>query len=241
MENKSFSMGIRDGLPICIGYLSVAFAFGIFATGSGLTVLEAVMISLFNVTSAGQLAGVPIIASGGGLIELAMTQLVINSRYALMSVSLSQKFGKSIRLCDRFPIAFVNTDEVFAIATSKHGTVGRKYMYGLLITPVLGWTFGTLVGAVAGNILPLILISALGIAIYAMFVAIVVPAARDSVSTAICAGISVLLSCLFNYVPVFSVIPDGFIIIICAVIAAVALAVFAPLPDEDVEEKEEIA
>jgi predicted branched-subunit amino acid permease len=199
------------------------------------------MISLFNVTSAGQLAGVPIIASGGGLIELAMTQLVINSRYALMSVSLSQKFGKSIRLCDRFPIAFVNTDEVFAIATSKHGTVGRKYMYGLLITPVLGWTFGTLVGAVAGNILPLILISALGIAIYAMFVAIVVPAARDSLSTAICAGISVLLSCLFNYVPVFSVIPDGFVIIICAVIAAVALAVFAPLPDEDAEEKEEIA
>jgi predicted branched-subunit amino acid permease len=233
MENKSFRMGIRDGLPVCIGYLSVAFAFGIFATGSGLTVFEAVMISLFNVTSAGQLAGVPIIAAGGSLVELAMTQLVINSRYALMSVSLSQKFGESVRIRDRFPIAFVNTDEVFAIASAKEGSVGRKYMYGLIITPVVGWTSGTLIGAVAGNILPLIVISALGIAIYAMFVAIVVPAAKTDKATALCALLSVMLSCIFNFVPILSIIPSGFVIIICAVAAATVFAIVAPIPDAD--------
>ena len=236
IENKSFSMGIRDGLPICIGYLSVAFAFGLFATGAGLTVLEAVMISLFNLTSAGQLAGVPIIAAGGSLIELAMTQLVINSRYALMSVSLSQKFGESVRLRDRFPIAFANTDEVFAMASAKHGTVGRAYMYGLMITPILGWTLGTLVGAIAGNVLPVILISALGIAIYAMFVAIVVPAARAERSTALLAAFSVVLSCIFNFVPVFSGIPAGFVIIVCATVAALVFALVAPIPDEEENE-----
>ena len=109
-------MGIRDGIPICLGYLSVSFAFGIFATSAGLSILETVFISMLNVTSAGQLAAVPIIAAAGSYIELILSQLVINLRYALMSVSVSQKFGNSVRLADRFPIAFVNTDEVFAVA-----------------------------------------------------------------------------------------------------------------------------
>lgn len=233
MENRSFLMGLRDGVPICIGYFSVAFAFGIFATGTGLSVLEAVMISLFNVTSAGQLAGVPIIAAGGSLIELAMTQLVINSRYALMSVSLSQKFGPSVRIADRFPIAFVNTDEVFAVASAKETTVGRTYMYGLIITPVLGWTTGTLIGAIAGNVLPTVIISALGIAIYAMFVAVVVPAAKTEISTAMCALLSVAISCAFSFIPQLGVVPDGFVIIICAVIAATVLAIVRPVPDTE--------
>jgi predicted branched-subunit amino acid permease len=112
MENnrKYFFKGIMNGMPICLGYLSVSFAFGIFAGESGLSVLETLMISMTNVTSAGQLAAVPIIATGGTLIELAVTQLVINLRYALMSVSLSQKLGKSITFFDRFILAFVNTD-----------------------------------------------------------------------------------------------------------------------------------
>ena len=134
-ENNNFKKGIIDGLPICFGYLSVAFAFGIFAGKNGLSILEALAISMTNVTSAGQLAAVPIIASGGTLIELAITQIIINLRYALMSVSLSQKLGKSVNMLDRFIIAFVNTDEVFAVASSNKLNVGKKYLYGLILTP----------------------------------------------------------------------------------------------------------
>ena len=109
-EQNSFLKGIKDGLPICFGYLSVSFAFGIFAVSNGLGIFEALLISMTNVTSAGQLAAVPIIVSGGTLLELAMAQFVINLRYALMSVSLSQKLGQSVRLFDRFVVSFVNTD-----------------------------------------------------------------------------------------------------------------------------------
>ena len=234
-ENNNFSIGIRDGVPICLGYLSVSFAFGIFATSAGLSVLETVLISLFNVTSAGQLAAVPIIAAAGSYIELILSQLVINLRYALMSVSVSQKFGRTVRLRDRFPIAFVNTDEVFAVACGNELSVGRKYMLGLITTPFLGWGLGTLLGAIAGNILPAIAISALGIAIYGMFIAIVVPAARDSRSTALCALLSIALSCAFYYAPVLREIPSGFVIIICAAAASLLFAIVAPIEDEEVD------
>lgn len=230
-EENSFAKGIRNGLPICFGYLSVAFAFGIFSIANGLTVPEAVLMSMTNVTSAGQLAAVPIIAGGGTLIELAVSQLVINLRYALMSVSLSQKLGGSVRMIDRFVIAFVNTDEVFAVASSQSGAVGKKYLYGLILTPFLGWTLGTLLGAVAGNLLPSVVISALGVAIYAMFVAIVFPKAKKHRPTAICVLIAIALSCAFRYIPVLQAVPSGFSVIICAVIAAALMAWLAPIKE----------
>lgn len=230
-------MGLRDGIPIALGYLSVSFAFGIYATGSGLSVLEAVLISAFNVTSAGQLAAVPIIALGGSFLELALTQLIINLRYALMSVSLSQRMGSSVTVADRFLISFVNTDEVFAVAMSKEQAVGRKYMLSLILTPFIGWVSGTLLGAVAGNILPSVVVSALGIAIYAMFIAIVIPEAKKKRMTALCAVISVALSCLFYFVPTLKAIPSGFTVIICAVAASALLALIAPVPDTDGEEE----
>lgn len=234
-ENNNPKIGLRDGIPICLGYFSVSFAFGIFATGEGLSVLESVMISVFNLTSAGQLAAVPIIADGGSFVELALTQLIINLRYALMSISLSQKLGESVSLGDRFVIAFSNTDEVFAVASGQQGTVGRKYMYGLIATPILGWTLGTLFGAVAGNILPTVVVSALGIAIYAMFIAIVVPVACFDKKTGLCALLSVALSCLFYFTPVLNTVPSGFVIIICAVLASVIFALLFPIPDEEVQ------
>ena len=196
-ELKSFKKGIVDGLPICLGYLAVSFAFGISAVGQGLSVFEALIISMTNVTSAGQLAAVPIIVSGGTLVELAVAQLIINLRYSLMSVSLSQKLGKSVKLADRFLISFVNTDEVFAVASAQRGKVGKKYLYGLIITPYLGWSLGTFLGAAAGDILPEIISSALGLAIFGMFVAIVVPDARKSKSIALCALFSAVVSCIF--------------------------------------------
>ena len=234
MEQNSFKRGISDGMPICIGYFSVSFAFGIFAVGAGLSVLEALLISMTNLTSAGQLAAVPIIAGGGTFLELAVSQLVINSRYSLMSVSLSQKLSRKISNIDRLLIAFGNTDEIFAVATSNKMPVGRRYMFGLILSPYLGWSGGTLFGAIAGNVLPPIVITSLGVAIYGMFIAIVVPQIKRSLSVAVCAGLAVLLSCMFKYVPFLSVVPSGFVIIICAVVAALVCALLFPIPEEEV-------
>ena len=231
-ENTSFKAGIKDGLPICFGYLSVSFAFGIFATGAGLSVYEALLISMLNVTSAGQLAAVPIIVSMGSFVELALTQFVINLRYALMSVSLSQKLGESVRIRDRFLISFVNTDEVFAVSSAKSGKVGRIYMFGLILTPYLGWSLGTLLGAVAGNILPALLISALGIAIYAMFTAIVMPFAKSGLKPLLCVGMAALISVVLFYVPIFASIRSGFKIIITAVVTSLVFAVLSPIEEE---------
>ena len=217
-ENNKFLTGIKHGIPICLGYLSVSFAFGITAVDSGLSILEALLISMTNLTSAGQLAAVPIIAGGGTFIELAIAQLIINLRYSLMSVTLSQKLGKTVR--------------TFAVSSSKTDQVGRMYMYGLALTPFLGWSLGTLLGAVAGNILPAGVTAALGIAIYGMFVAIVVPEMKRSISTAACVAIAVALGCAFRYIPFLSDVPSGFVIIICAVIASAVMAIVAPIKSD---------
>ncbi len=234
-DNFSFKMGLYNGIPIGLGYLSVAFAFGIFATNSGLGILESVFISMFNVTSAGQLAAVPIISSGGSVFELFLTEVVINSRYSLMSVSLSQKFGDSVRLRDRLIFGFMNTDEVFAVAVSKPASVSRKYMYGLIIAPFVGWTVGTLFGAVAGNILPDVLVSSLGIAIYGMFIAILMPEVRREKSTMLAVIAATALSCLFFYLPQLSKIQGGFVIIIVSVLTSLVFALIRPIDNEEEE------
>lgn len=236
-EINSFKKGLKDGLPICIGYFSVSFAFGIFAVENGLTVWQAVIVSLANLTSAGQLAGVPIMASGS-LIEIAVSQLVINSRYSLMSVSLAQKFSKNVKFKDKLLIAYANTDEIFAVSISQNGEIGKKYMWGLILLPVIGWTSGTLLGGVAGNILPTIITAALGLAIYGMFTAIVVPVAKKEKATAICVLFSIALSCAFKYIPLLSKVPSGFTVIICAVVASAIFAIVAPIKTE--EENEEV-
>lgn len=232
-EKKGFVKGLVDGLPICFGYISVGFAFGIFAISNGLLAKEAVFISMSTVTSAGQLSAVPIIATGGTLFELALTQLIINLRYALMSVSLSQKFDKGIKMIDRFILAFVNTDEVFAVASSQQGKVSRNYMYGLIITPYLGWSLGTLAGALAGNVFPPMVTSALGVAIYGMFIAVVLIPSKKSKTTAFCVLTAIALSCMFYFTPVLKTIPQGFSIIICSVAASVLFAIIAPVKQEE--------
>ncbi len=237
-ENNNFRMGLRDGLPIFLGYLSVSFAFGITAITYGLSVIEALLISMTNLTSAGQLAGVPIICGGGTLIELAVTQLVINLRYSLMSVSLSQKLGESVKLRHRFLIAFGNTDEIFAVSASKSQQLGKKYFYGLILMPYIGWSSGTLLGAIAGNLLPEAIISALGIAIYGMFIAILVPAAKQRAATAVCILFAAAMGCLFKFLPGLNRIPGGFVIIISAVSLSLLFALIAPIKIEENEGEE---
>ena len=132
---RSFHRGVRDGLPIGLGYFSVSIGFGLLAVSGGLTLLQAVLISMCNLTSAGQMAGVNVMFAGGTLVEMAVSQGVINLRCALMSLSLSQKFAPRVRLRHRFAIAFFNTDEVFAVASAQAGELGERYMFGLGIAP----------------------------------------------------------------------------------------------------------
>ena len=235
---KQYLKGLRHGVPIAVGYLSVSFAFGIQATNSGLTSIQAILISLFNVTSAGQLAGLQLMVSSASLIEMMLTQLTINLRYALMSLSLSQKLDKTMTLPHRLLLSFCNTDEVFVVASQQPGKVGRAYLYGLTNGPFLGWVLGTGLGALAGGLLPESVTAALGIAIYGMFVAIILPPFRRSREVRIVIIISVALSCLISLLPLLSFISPGFRIIICAVTASALGAWLMPLPDEAQEDEE---
>lgn len=236
MYHNSFRAGLRDGLPIALGYFPVSFTFGMLAISQGLPAFQAVLISATNLTSAGQFAGLTVIAAGASLLEMALTQLVINLRYALMSLSLSQKLDSRVTLLQRCIVAFGNTDEIFAVASSKPGTIGARYLYGLILGPVLGWTGGTLAGAVASGLLPAMVQSALGVAIYGMFIAIVVPPARQFRPVLAVVLIALALSCGFAWLPVLRQVSAGFAIIFCTVLAAGAGALLFPL-----EEKEEEA
>ena len=228
----SYRRGLKDGLPIALGYLSVSFAFGIQATMAGLTPPQAVLISLLNVTSAGQLAGLQLMAAGAGLWEMALTQLTINLRYALMSLSLSQKLDETMTVLHRLLLSFCNTDEVFAVASQQPGRVGRRYLYGLTNGPFTGWVLGTALGALAGGILPQALTDALGIAIYGMFIAIVLPPFRRLPQVRMVVLVAVSLSCLFTLAPVFAFLSSGFRVILCAVAASALGAWLMPMPFE---------
>jgi len=232
-SRRDFRNGIKDGIPIALGYLSVSFGFGIMAVSNGLSVFAAVLISMTNLTSAGQVAGLTVIASNGSFIEMAIAQLVINLRYSLMSLSLSQKLDKRFTILSRLGISFGITDEIFAVSSGKTEDVSKHYMAGLISLPWVGWAMGTLLGAAAGEILPEKIKAALGIAIYGMFVAIFVPAAKKAIGVFIVIIIAVTASCCLKYIPVFDGISDGFAIIICTVLAAVAGAVFFPVKTEE--------
>ena len=239
-ENNNIKMGLRDGIPIAIGYFSISFAVGFFASGLGISAIEALLISMLNLTSAGEIAAIPIIAAGGSLFELGLTQLVINSRYALMSVSLSQRLGKSVRLGDRFLIAFFNTDEIFAVAMGKRAPLGTKYLLSLGLLPLVGWSLGTLLGALLGSVLPALITEALSVAIYAMLIAIIVPAARSERHTALCVLLSAALSFVFEFLPHLDGVPRGIAIVLITVLVSAVFALVAPI-EEKADEKEEVA
>ena len=227
-----FRKGLRDGIPICLGYFAVSFAFGILAVRLGITPLEAGLISLTNLTSAGQFAGITIMASMGSLLEIGLSQLIINLRYLLMSISLSQKVDESFTVPWRCILGYAITDEIYAVAVSQE-SVSRRYFIGLMITPVIGWTSGTVCGAVLGSILPAVITDSLGLALYGMFIAIIVPAARDSRPVLISILIAVSIRMALTYIPVFSGISGGFAIIICAVAASAAAALLFPVEEEE--------
>ena len=226
--SPTFRQGIRHGIPIALGYLSVSFTFGMKAVGDGLTVLQAVLISMTNLTSAGQFAALPLMLSGGSMTEMALTQLTINLRYALMSLSLGRKLDGTMGTPQRMFFSFANTDEIFAVASSQPGTVGKSYLYGLMLTPWIGWSLGTLLGAAAGTLLPEFVRTAMGIAIYGMFLAIILPPCREHKAVRTVTAAAVILSLCFRYIPGLNTISSGFSIIICAVAAASLGALLFP-------------
>lgn len=230
--NGKFIKGLRDGIPIALGYLSVSFTFGIKAVNSGILWWEALLISMTNLTSAGQLAGISVIAARGTLFEIGMTQLVINMRYALMSLSLTQKLDGRFGRAKRWLAGFGITDEIFAVASGSRDAVTASYMAGLIVTPLIGWSAGTALGALAGNILPAAVQSALSVAIYGMFVAVFVPPMKKNRAVAMVVAMGIALSCCFRWLPVINKVSEGFAIIICAVIAAAVGAVLFPISEE---------
>lgn len=239
--NKPFVQGMKDGFPIFLGYFSVSIAFGMSCVIMGIPTLEAVMISLTNLTSAGQVAGSALIAAGASFTELLLTTVVINARYFLMSLSLSQKLDSSMNWWKRMLAAYGVTDEIFAVEISQK-KLKFPYIMGLILTPTVGWVSGTFVGATAGELLPAAVAGALNIALYAMFIAIVLPPATSDKGIMLCAAASVVLSCLFAVLPGFKEISSGYAIIVVTLIVSGFCAWKAPRENEEeeiVEEAEE--
>ena len=234
MRSKDYRRGFSRGIPVGVGYFSVSFGFGAMAAAQGIRVLDAALISLTNLTSAGQFAGLTLIVAGTTLWELILTQLVINSRYALMSLALSQKMGQRIGVRQRLVVAFFNTDEIFALAMAEQEPLSTPFMLGLGTTPILGWTLGTLMGALAGSVLPEQIRMALGVMLYGMFIAIVVPPARKEKQILAAVVLALVLSCLFTWVPVLQAVSSGISIVICTVAAAAVCAALFPVVDEEV-------
>lgn len=237
MRYEEFKEGIRDGIPICLGYISVSVAFGMTAVLSGIPVWAAVLISLTNVTSAGQFAGTNLLVARGTYLELALTTLIINIRYFLMSLSVSQRVEQRMGIGKRLAVAFGITDEIFAVSMQRKKRLSASYMAGLILTPVLGWTGGTLIGATATSLMPPILSAALGIALYGMFIAIIIPPARVHKSVLYAVLLAVALSCLFYWMPGLKKLSGGWSIIIITVAVSALMAWKFPVSTEDEEDE----
>jgi predicted branched-subunit amino acid permease len=230
---KSFYYGLKRGYPIALGYIPVSFTFGLMAVSGGLPVWLAIFISMSNLTSAGQFAGTNLILSGSGYIEIALTTFIINIRYSLMSLSLTQRLDKDMTIPKRLLIAFGVTDETFTVASMEQGKLSFPYLCGLIIGPFLGWTTGTVLGSMICSALPDTLSSAMGIALYAMFIAIIIPPAKKSKPIVVIILISVVTGCILRYLPLFRFISAGFRVILATFLGAGLGAFLYPADDSD--------
>lgn len=228
---KNYRRGLAAGIPIALGYLSVSFTFGIMAVSYGLSWWQAVLISMTTVTSAGQFAGIGIMIHPHQYFQMLISQITINIRYSFMSISIGQKVDSRFRGLSRWLLGFTMTDEIFAVA-SQEESVSRSFFAGLSTLPYIGWSLGTLLGAILGGVLPDRVMSALSLAIYGMFTAIVVPEMKKSRPVIFVVILAILLSCLFYYVPLLSKISSGITITVVAVVSAIVAAILFPAADE---------
>ena len=236
MNWNEYRVGVNRGLPVGLGYFSVSFGFGAMAVAQGVSAAKATLISATNLTSAGQFAGLTLIVAAATLWEMVLTMLVINSRYSLMSLALSQRMGERIGVLPRLLIAFFNTDEIFALAMAREVPLTVPFLLGLGTLPILGWTSGTLCGALAGSVLPADIRAALGVMLYGMFIAIVVPPARKERNIFSAVVLALVFSCLFAWVPVLKTVSAGISIVICTVAAAAICAWLFPVAEEEAAE-----
>ena len=235
MDNKScFSKGIRDGIPIALGYFAVSFSLGIAARSAGFTAFQALLMSLFNNASAGEFAAFTLIAAGAGYIEVALMTLVTNARYLLMSCALSQKLAPSVPLRSRMLIGFDVTDEIFGVSIAYPGKLNPWYTYGVMLVALPGWAVGTYFGVLMGNILPLRLVSALSVALYGMFIAVFMPPTRKDKVIAMLVVASMFLSWAFSVIGLFSFMSEGARVIFLTVAISAAAAWLFPVKDEEV-------
>lgn len=228
-----FLRGLRNGIPICAGYFAVSFALGIAARNIGMDWMQSFVMSLTMVASAGEFAAVTLISSAAGVVEMVTTSIIVNLRYFLMSCSLTQKLDPQLPFCHRFLLPYCITDEIFGLSVSVEGYLRPIYSYGITLISVAGWCGGTVLGVLVGNILPEALSSALGVAMYGMFLAIIIPPAKKDHFIGVLVFLSMLMSWLFSVVPVLRDISSGFRIIILTILIAGAAAMIKPVPDEE--------
>lgn len=231
MAYSDYKNGFITGIPIGLGYLPVSFTFGLMAVQGGIPLWLAVFISLSNLTSAGQFAGTTLILANAGYLEIILTTFVINLRYMLMSLSLSQKLEPAVTTKKRLLVGFGITDEIFALASLRQGKLSAAYMYGLMTAPIFGWTLGTLLGGYTSALLPDSLQNAMGIALYTMFIAIIIPPAKKSKPIQAVIALSIIITCILKYA--VTVISSGFQVIIATLISAAVMAVLVPVKDEE--------
>lgn len=227
--------GLRDGIPICLGYFAVSFALGINAREVGLNWLQALGMSAGMVASAGEFAALVLIQGSAGVLEMITTTLIVNLRYFLMSCSLTQKLRADLPFIHRFFLSYCITDEIFGLSSAVKGYLNPFFTYGITIISVFGWSAGTVTGVLAGNILPAIITGALGVSLYGMFLAIIIPPARTNRFIGLLVVISIAASGLFAVLPVLSQISSGFKVIILTLLIAGIAAWLHPVEENPAE------
>lgn len=238
-NREVFREGMRDGLPIGLGYFAVAFSIGIAAKNAGLSPLQSFFASLLCNASAGQYAGFTSIAAGSAYLEIAIITLIANARYLLMSCAMSQRLAPETSVVHRLAMAFDITDELFGIAISRPGYLNPNYTYGAVISAAPFWAVGTAIGCIAGNLIPINLVSALSVTLFGMFLAVIIPPARENKVIAGLIVICFAASCAASYLPVICDISSGTRTIILTVIIASAAAVLFPYKPESVRKEAE--
>lgn len=237
-DRRIFLNGMRDGVPIALGYFAVSFSLGIAARNAGLTPLQGFFASLLNNASAGEYAAFTLIAANATLFQVALITLIANARYLLMSCALAQRFAPGTPFFHRLIIAYDVTDELFGITISRPGCLNPFYTYGAILLAAPAWAFGTAFGIMAGNALPLRAASALSVALYGMFLAIIIPPARKNKVVAVLIVISFALSFFGSYVPGISALSDGTRTILLTVLISAAAAILFPVKNTQEEESE---
>lgn len=230
---EEFLSGCRRSLPIALGYFPVSFSFGVFVASSGLPLGLATLISITNLTSSGQFAGVSLMLVQASYMETALTLLMINARYFLMSLSLSQKIDQKMSTLERMVISFGITDETFSLASLEQKTLSFPYMAGFILIPIIGWTSGTLAGETLTNLLPASLQNAMGLALYGMFLAIIIPASSKSRAIGEVVLLAAILSTLMYVTPLFQELSSGFQLIIATLLVALYGAWRYPIEEKE--------